>query len=143
MKGLAHAPDAPQVRLGKSDSGNHSVVDDGSITDEHKDAQASRVEQGSESHSKFSDRKSPMARRGSENKHGTISNDPSSSSSQAMPDPKEEIILSEIESGILDVFSDEYCNKHLIYGMLELILVRLMPELSEKGIIELWEERLS
>lgn len=143
MKGLAHAPEAPQVRLGKSASGNHSVVDDGSITDEHKDAQASRVERGSESHSKFSDQKTPMARRGSENKHGTISNDPSSSSSQAMPDPKEEIILSEIESGILDVFSDEYCNKHLIYGMLELILVRLMPELSEKGIIELWEERLS
>jgi hypothetical protein len=44
---------------------------------------------------------------------------------------------------MLDVFSDPYCNKHLAYGILELILVRLMPELAEKGVIELWEERLS
>ncbi|KAK7751614.1 hypothetical protein SLS62_006440 [Diatrype stigma] len=55
---------------------------------------------------------------------------------------EEERILSEIESGILDVFSDAYCNKHLVYGVLELILVRLMPELAEKGIVELWKERL-
>ncbi|KAL7626278.1 hypothetical protein AAE478_003048 [Parahypoxylon ruwenzoriense] len=55
----------------------------------------------------------------------------------------EDRILSEIETGILDVFSDPYCNKHLVYGVLELILVRLMPELAEKGVIELWEERLS
>lgn len=55
----------------------------------------------------------------------------------------EDRILGEIESGILDVFSDAYCNKHLVYGMLELILVRLMPELAEKGVIELWEDRLS
>ncbi|KAI1766383.1 hypothetical protein GGR53DRAFT_212670 [Hypoxylon sp. FL1150] len=52
-------------------------------------------------------------------------------------------ILSEIETDVLDVFSDAYCNKHLVYGILELVLVRLMPELTEKGIIELWEERLS
>jgi hypothetical protein len=52
-------------------------------------------------------------------------------------------ILSEIETGILDLFSDPYCNKHFMYGALELILVRLMPELAEKGVIELWEERLS
>jgi hypothetical protein len=52
-------------------------------------------------------------------------------------------ILSEIEAGILDVFSDPYCNKHLMYGALELVLVRLVPELAEKGVVELWEERLS
>lgn len=52
-------------------------------------------------------------------------------------------ILAEIESGIVDVFGDAYCNKHLIYSILELVLVRLMPELAEKGVIELWEERLS
>lgn len=52
-------------------------------------------------------------------------------------------ILAEIETDILDVFSDPYCNKHLMYGALELILVRLMPELAEKGVAELWEERLS
>lgn len=44
--------------------------------------------------------------------------------------------------GLLMVLNDEYCNKHLMYGVLELILVRLMPELSEKGVGELWEERL-
>jgi hypothetical protein len=59
------------------------------------------------------------------------------------PNEQDERILFEIETGILDLFSDPYCNKHLMYGVLELILVRLMPELSEKGIIELWEERLS
>ncbi|KAJ3485181.1 hypothetical protein NLG97_g6873 [Lecanicillium saksenae] len=43
---------------------------------------------------------------------------------------------------LLMVLNDEYCNKHLMYSVLELILVRLMPELSEKGVGELWEERL-
>lgn len=52
-------------------------------------------------------------------------------------------ILGEIESGVLDVFSDAYCNKHLVYGIVELVLVRLMPELAERGVIELLEERLS
>lgn len=52
-------------------------------------------------------------------------------------------IIAEIETDILDVFSDAYCNKHLMYGALELVLVRLMPELAEKGVTELWEERLS
>jgi hypothetical protein len=56
---------------------------------------------------------------------------------------EEERILSEIESGILDVFGDAYCNRHLLYGIVELVLVRLMPELSEKGVVELLEERLS
>ncbi|KAJ9150816.1 PXA domain-containing protein [Pleurostoma richardsiae] len=52
-------------------------------------------------------------------------------------------IITEIETGVLDVFGDAYCNKHLMYGVLELVLVRLMPELAEKGVIDLWEERLS
>jgi hypothetical protein len=55
----------------------------------------------------------------------------------------EERILSEIETGIVDVFNDAYCNKHLMYGIIELVLVRLMPELAEKGVIDLWEERLN
>ena len=61
---------------------------------------------------------------------------------QKQQDPDARII-SEIETGILDVFSDPYCNKHLMYGALELVLVRLLPELTEKGVVELWEERLS
>lgn len=44
---------------------------------------------------------------------------------------------------VLDVFDDPYCNKHLLYGVVELIIVRLMPELAEKGVEELLEERLS
>ncbi|KAL2020248.1 hypothetical protein VTK56DRAFT_8572 [Thermocarpiscus australiensis] len=54
----------------------------------------------------------------------------------------DERILDEIERGILDVFGDAYCNKHLVYAVVELILVRLMPELAEKGVLELWAERL-
>jgi hypothetical protein len=52
-------------------------------------------------------------------------------------------MLSEIERGILDVFSDAYCNKHLVYGILELVVVRLLPEMKEKGVLELWGERIS
>ncbi|KAL2164497.1 hypothetical protein VTH06DRAFT_3713 [Thermothelomyces fergusii] len=55
----------------------------------------------------------------------------------------DEEILLEIEQCILDVFSDAYCNKHLLYGMLELILVRLLPELTEKETLELLKERIS
>ena len=58
-------------------------------------------------------------------------------------DEDDETILTQIEEGILDVFSDAYLNKHLIYSMLELILVRLMPEFAEKRVSELWEERLA
>jgi hypothetical protein len=54
----------------------------------------------------------------------------------------DEEILEEVERSILDVFSDAYCNKHLVYSMLELILVRLLPELTEKGVLELWAERI-
>jgi hypothetical protein len=58
-------------------------------------------------------------------------------------DDDDEPILGEIESSILDVFSDAYCNKHLVYAILELVLVRLMPELAEKGVVDLWDERLA
>jgi hypothetical protein len=44
---------------------------------------------------------------------------------------------------VLNMFDDSYCNKHLLYGVVELIIVRLMPELAEKGVSELLEERLS
>lgn len=44
--------------------------------------------------------------------------------------------------GLLMVLDDEYCNKHLMYSVLELVLVRLLPELSDKGVVELWDERL-
>ncbi|CAK7223480.1 hypothetical protein SEUCBS140593_005250 [Sporothrix eucalyptigena] len=54
-----------------------------------------------------------------------------------------EAVLTEIEGGLLDVFDDAYCNKHLLYGILEAIFVRLVPELADTGVQGLWEERLS
>jgi len=57
-------------------------------------------------------------------------------------DDDDEAILGEIERGVLDVFGDAYCNKHLVYSILELILVRLLPELTDKGVLELWGERV-
>jgi hypothetical protein len=53
----------------------------------------------------------------------------------------EEALVDELEE-LLVVLDDEYCNKHLMYSVLELILVRLMPELSERGVEELLQERL-
>lgn len=50
--------------------------------------------------------------------------------------------VQEVEE-ILDVFGDNYCNKHLMYGLVELVIVRLMPELADKGVTALWAERLS
>ncbi|CAG9937632.1 unnamed protein product, partial [Clonostachys rosea f. rosea IK726] len=59
----------------------------------------------------------------------------------AMERQDEERMVDQVEC-LLMVFSDEYCNKHLVYGVLELVLVKLMPELIDKGVEELWEERL-
>ena len=43
---------------------------------------------------------------------------------------------------MLDMFGDSYLNKHLLYGVVELIVVRLLPELGETGVEELLAERL-
>ncbi|KAE8451216.1 hypothetical protein EG329_004380 [Mollisiaceae sp. DMI_Dod_QoI] len=50
--------------------------------------------------------------------------------------------VKEVEEA-LNVFDDAYCNKHFLYGFVELIIVRLMPEITEKGVADLLEERLS
>ena len=42
---------------------------------------------------------------------------------------------------ILDVFGDAYLNKHLVYSILELVIVRLVPELGESTPSELLSER--
>lgn len=49
----------------------------------------------------------------------------------------QEPTVSEIEADILDPFDDAYLNKHLVYGLLELVLVRLIPELGEQSISDL------
>lgn len=63
------------------------------------------------------------------------------------PDPlsdddlEESLLLAAIEKDILDLFADEYCNKHLIYSIIETVLARLLPELSERSLTELMEDR--
>lgn len=50
--------------------------------------------------------------------------------------------IREVEE-VLNMFEDRYCNKHLLYGVVDLIVVRLIPEMAEKGVEELLADRLS
>jgi len=36
----------------------------------------------------------------------------------------------QIEDSILDVFGDEYLNRHLLYSVLECVVVRIVPEMG-------------
>lgn len=56
-------------------------------------------------------------------------------------DAEKELLASSIETEILDLFADEYCNKHLLYSIVETVLARLLPELSDRSIAELMEDR--
>ncbi|KAL9123628.1 MAG: hypothetical protein Q9175_008322 [Cornicularia normoerica] len=49
--------------------------------------------------------------------------------------------LGEVE-GELDAWGDGYLNKHLGYALLELIVVRVLPEIGEQGVEGLLKERL-
>ena len=49
--------------------------------------------------------------------------------------------LTQIENA-LDCLDDAYLNKHLIFQIVELLVLRLVPELGERGVGELLEERL-
>jgi hypothetical protein len=42
----------------------------------------------------------------------------------------------------LGVLDDAYMNKWMVFGIIELLVVRLIPELAEKGVVELMGERL-
>ncbi|KAG5951722.1 hypothetical protein E4U53_002425 [Claviceps sorghi] len=59
----------------------------------------------------------------------------------ADPVLQDDAVLDDLE-GLLAVVGDRYCNKHLMYSLVELILVRLIPELQESGVEELLQERL-
>ncbi|RHZ56898.1 uncharacterized protein CDV56_101611 [Aspergillus thermomutatus] len=76
---------------------------------------------------------------------GDDSQQPPSRASSPVPTPpndtEDSLILQAIEHDILDLFADEYCNKHLIYSIIETVLVKLLPELSEHSIVELMEDR--
>ncbi|KAL8670418.1 MAG: hypothetical protein Q9168_005047 [Polycauliona sp. 1 TL-2023] len=49
-------------------------------------------------------------------------------------------LVQEVEDE-LDVWGDAYLNKHLAYQILELVVVRILPEMGEKGVKELMESR--
>ncbi|GFG00241.1 PXA domain protein 1 [Aspergillus udagawae] len=76
---------------------------------------------------------------------GDDSQQPPSRASSPVPTPPNDtevsLILQAIERDILDLFADEYCNKHLIYSIIETVLVKLVPELSDHSIAELMEDR--
>jgi hypothetical protein len=42
---------------------------------------------------------------------------------------------------VLSCLDDSYLNKHLIFQIVELIILRLVPELGSRGVRELMEER--
>lgn len=42
----------------------------------------------------------------------------------------------------MDVWGDEYLNRHVAYMALELVVVRVLPELGEKSVSELLRERI-
>lgn len=48
--------------------------------------------------------------------------------------------LAEVEE-VLDYLEDSYLNKHLIFQIVELIILRLVPELGDRGVRELMDER--
>ncbi|KAF2757830.1 hypothetical protein EJ05DRAFT_492916 [Pseudovirgaria hyperparasitica] len=50
-------------------------------------------------------------------------------------------VEAEVED-LLDVLGDKYCNKTLMFSLIELVIVRLLPEIADKGIVSLMEERL-
>lgn len=56
--------------------------------------------------------------------------------------PADELYLLEmIEADLLDLLEDDYCNKHLIYAILETVLAKVLPELTERSVSELMEDR--
>ena len=56
-------------------------------------------------------------------------------------DGESEDVVVEVEE-MLGVLGDVYLNKHLMYNIIELLIVRLLPELGEKGVNELMKERI-
>jgi hypothetical protein len=55
--------------------------------------------------------------------------------------PDKLFLLQSIETDLLDPFSDEYCNKHLVYSIIETIFARILPELAEHSVADLMEDR--
>ncbi|KAJ5586979.1 uncharacterized protein N7459_002744 [Penicillium hispanicum] len=56
-------------------------------------------------------------------------------------DPEDLFLLRTIETDLLDLFADAYCNKHLVYAIIETVLAKVLPELSERSVTDLMEVR--
>lgn len=56
-------------------------------------------------------------------------------------DPETVHLLETIEKDLLDVFADEYCNKHLVYSIIEAVLAKVLPEMTERSVEGLMEDR--
>lgn len=50
-------------------------------------------------------------------------------------------LISAVETDLLDVFADEYCNKHLVYSIIEVVLSKVLPEMAERSVEDLMEDR--
>ena len=61
--------------------------------------------------------------------------------SRQVLDTDEDAAIKDVEAE-LDVWGDAYCNRHLLYAITDLVFVRVLPELGEKGVRELLAERL-
>lgn len=56
-------------------------------------------------------------------------------------DLEELYFLEAIETDLLDLLADEYCNKLLVYSIIETVLARVLPELTERTVEDLMEDR--
>lgn len=56
-------------------------------------------------------------------------------------DLEELYLLETIENEFLDLFADEYCNKHLVYAIIETVLAQVLPEMAERSVEDLLEDR--
>ncbi|KAJ5384665.1 PX-associated sorting nexin 13 [Penicillium concentricum] len=50
-------------------------------------------------------------------------------------------LLDIIEHDFLDLFADEYCNKHLVWSIIETVLAKVLPEMTERSVEDLLEDR--
>lgn len=56
-------------------------------------------------------------------------------------DLEDQALLRAIETNLLDLLDDAYCNKHLVYAILESVLTKILPELSDHSVEALMENR--
>ncbi|KAJ5084598.1 hypothetical protein NUU61_009177 [Penicillium alfredii] len=99
-----------------------------------KGQQSSQASSSSASHSSSASSLPTLLRDGVATAHQPDSNPPSSS-------PEDMHLLAAIETDLLDLFADEYCNRHLIYSIIEVILAKILPEIADRSVQDLMEDR--